>query len=344
MPRTATEADIKKAYRRLAMKLSPGPQSGRQGSRREVQGGQGSLRSSLRRATSAPSTTSTATPASTPRAWRRRGGPARRRFGDIFGDMFGDIFGGGRRGGGRSQVFRGADLRYELELDLEPGGVRPLRVEIDVPKLVRVRDLRRQRRGQGLATRSPATPATARARCASRRASSSCSRPARSAAAPARSSRIPATPASARAACAAQEAGGEDSRRASTPAIASACRARARRAATAGRRAICMWKCTCASTRSSSATATHLCCEVPVSFATAALGGTVERADARWSRVAQDSRRNPVRPGVPAARQGRQAGARRRARRSVLPRGRGDAGQPLRRTARAAAASGRIAP
>ena len=31
--------------------------------------------------------------------------------------MFGDIFGGGRRG--RSQVFRGADLRYELELDLE---------------------------------------------------------------------------------------------------------------------------------------------------------------------------------------------------------------------------------
>ena len=30
-------------------------------------------------------------------------------FGDIFGDVFGDIFGGGRRGGG-PQVFRGADL------------------------------------------------------------------------------------------------------------------------------------------------------------------------------------------------------------------------------------------
>ena len=40
-------------------------------------------------------------------------------FGDIFGDMFGDIFGGGRRGGGRSAVYRGADLRYELALDLE---------------------------------------------------------------------------------------------------------------------------------------------------------------------------------------------------------------------------------
>jgi len=39
-------------------------------------------------------------------------------FSDIFGDVFGDIFGGGRRGG-RNQVFRGADLRYELELTLE---------------------------------------------------------------------------------------------------------------------------------------------------------------------------------------------------------------------------------
>ena len=39
-------------------------------------------------------------------------------FSDIFGDVFGDIFGAARRGG-RSQVFRGADLRYELELSLE---------------------------------------------------------------------------------------------------------------------------------------------------------------------------------------------------------------------------------
>jgi molecular chaperone DnaJ len=39
-------------------------------------------------------------------------------FNDIFGDVFGDIFGAGRRGG-RSQVFRGADLRYELSLSLE---------------------------------------------------------------------------------------------------------------------------------------------------------------------------------------------------------------------------------
>jgi molecular chaperone DnaJ len=38
-------------------------------------------------------------------------------FGDIFSDIFGEIFGGGRAG--RSTVFRGADLRYNLEISLE---------------------------------------------------------------------------------------------------------------------------------------------------------------------------------------------------------------------------------
>ena len=53
-------------------------------------------------------------------------------FSDIFGDVFGDIFGGGRRGGGGPQVFRGADLGYELKLDLEEA-VMGDTVEIDVP-------------------------------------------------------------------------------------------------------------------------------------------------------------------------------------------------------------------
>ena len=56
-------------------------------------------------------------------------------FGDIFGDVFGDIFGGGRRGGGGPQVFRGADLGYELKLDLERA-VAGDTVEIDVPTQV----------------------------------------------------------------------------------------------------------------------------------------------------------------------------------------------------------------
>jgi molecular chaperone DnaJ len=54
-------------------------------------------------------------------------------FGDIFGEMFGDIFSGGQRGG-RSQVFRGADLRYELELDLEQA-VFGTDTEIQIPSL-----------------------------------------------------------------------------------------------------------------------------------------------------------------------------------------------------------------
>ncbi|MBT8422798.1 MAG: molecular chaperone DnaJ, partial [Gammaproteobacteria bacterium] len=45
------------------------------------------------------------------------GGQGAQGFGDIFGDVFGDIFGGGRqRQGG---PYRGADLRYELALTLE---------------------------------------------------------------------------------------------------------------------------------------------------------------------------------------------------------------------------------
>ena len=52
-------------------------------------------------------------------------------FSDIFSDVFGDIFGGGkRRGGGRAQ--RGADLRYNLELTLEDA-VAGTEVKIRVP-------------------------------------------------------------------------------------------------------------------------------------------------------------------------------------------------------------------
>jgi molecular chaperone DnaJ len=54
-------------------------------------------------------------------------------FSDIFGDVFGDIFGGGRRN--RSGVFRGADLRYELPLDLEQA-VFGATVNITIPTLV----------------------------------------------------------------------------------------------------------------------------------------------------------------------------------------------------------------
>ena len=54
-------------------------------------------------------------------------------FSDIFGDVFGDIFGAGSRG--RTQMYRGADLRYELELTLEQA-VTGDSIEIDIPSRV----------------------------------------------------------------------------------------------------------------------------------------------------------------------------------------------------------------
>lgn len=55
-------------------------------------------------------------------------------FSDIFGDVFGDIFGGGG-GGRRGGPARGSDLRYTLELGLEEA-VKGTSVKIKVPTLV----------------------------------------------------------------------------------------------------------------------------------------------------------------------------------------------------------------
>ncbi|MFH7564203.1 molecular chaperone DnaJ [Oceanimonas smirnovii] len=54
-------------------------------------------------------------------------------FSDIFGDVFGDIFGGGR--GRQQRSARGSDLRYNMELTLEEA-VRGVTKEIKVPTLV----------------------------------------------------------------------------------------------------------------------------------------------------------------------------------------------------------------
>jgi len=55
-------------------------------------------------------------------------------FSDIFGDVFGDIFGGGGGGRGRGGPQRGSDLRYTLDISLEDA-VRGTTVEIRVPSL-----------------------------------------------------------------------------------------------------------------------------------------------------------------------------------------------------------------
>ncbi len=55
-------------------------------------------------------------------------------FSDMFGDIFGDIF-GGSRGGARSHVRKGADLRYTMEMELE-AAVKGTTTKIRIPTTV----------------------------------------------------------------------------------------------------------------------------------------------------------------------------------------------------------------
>jgi molecular chaperone DnaJ len=117
LTRSASEAEIKKAYRRLAMKHHPdrNPNDHEAEEKfKEAKEAYEVLTDPQKRA-AYDQFGHAGVDAS--RGQGRPGMDPRDAFGDIFGDVFGDIFGGGRRG--RSQVFRGADLRYELELDLE---------------------------------------------------------------------------------------------------------------------------------------------------------------------------------------------------------------------------------
>src|ERR1700694_3846895 len=115
--RNASEADMKKAYRRLAMKFHPDRNPGDHEAEekfKEAKEDYEILSDSKKRAVydqyghaGVESSRNAAA----------GGGHGAEAFSEIFGDVFGDIFGGARRGGA-SQVYRGADLRYESELDL----------------------------------------------------------------------------------------------------------------------------------------------------------------------------------------------------------------------------------
>ena len=134
LPRTATEADVKKAYRRLAMKYHPDRNPGDKDAEekfKEAKEAYEVLCDSEKRSIY-DQHGHAGIDAS--RQGGGRGNAGADAFGEMFGEMFGDIFGGGRRGGGRSQVFRGADLKYELEIDLNQA-VFGHSVEIDVAKL-----------------------------------------------------------------------------------------------------------------------------------------------------------------------------------------------------------------
>jgi molecular chaperone DnaJ len=128
--RDASEADIKKSYRRLAMKHHPD---------RNPDDAEAEV--SFKEAKEAYEVLSNAQKRAAYDQFGHAGleqgaGPGGLNpgdaFGDMFGDVFGDIFGGGRRG--QSQVYRGADLRYELVMDLQQA-VFGDTINVDLPTL-----------------------------------------------------------------------------------------------------------------------------------------------------------------------------------------------------------------
>lgn len=130
--RGSTEAEIKKAYRRMAMKYHPDRNPDDKDADEK-----------FKEATEAYEVLSDAQKRQAydqyghagvdPQMGGAGGFGGGGGFSDIFGDVFSDFFGGGssRRGGPQS----GADLRYNMELSLEDA-VRGKTVEIRVPTLV----------------------------------------------------------------------------------------------------------------------------------------------------------------------------------------------------------------
>jgi len=127
--RDAAEGDIKKAYRRLAMKFHPDRNPDDESAEekfKEATEAYGVLNDDEKR----EAYDRFGHAGVDPSAGGVRGFDGGS-FSDIFGEVFGDIFSGA---GGRRSVQRGADLRYALELNLEQA-VAGDSVEINVPVL-----------------------------------------------------------------------------------------------------------------------------------------------------------------------------------------------------------------
>ncbi|MBK6359755.1 MAG: molecular chaperone DnaJ [Comamonadaceae bacterium] len=121
VPKNASDEEIKKAYRKLAMKHHPDRNQGETSKAAEVKFKEAKeayemLSDPQKRAAYDQHGHAGVDP-------NMRGGPGAEGFGgfaEAFGDIFGDVFGGGRRGhGGGRQVYRGSDLSYAMEVTLE---------------------------------------------------------------------------------------------------------------------------------------------------------------------------------------------------------------------------------
>ena len=137
--KNASAAELKKAYRRLAMKYHPDRNTGDTGDGAEEKFKEAKeafevLNDEQKRAAYDQFGHAGVDPSMGGGPGGFHGGSGN--FSDIFGDVFSDIFGGGGRGpGGGSRANRGADLRYNLEMTLEDA-VNGKDVKIRVPTFV----------------------------------------------------------------------------------------------------------------------------------------------------------------------------------------------------------------
>ncbi len=128
--KTASKAEIKKAYRKVAMKYHPDrnqDDASAEAKFKEVQEAYSVLKDEQKRAAYDQFGHAGVDPSAGMGGGHGAGG-----FGDVFGDMFGDIFGGGGQGGRRQA--RGADLRIRVELSLEEA-VEGIEKKIRVPRM-----------------------------------------------------------------------------------------------------------------------------------------------------------------------------------------------------------------
>ena len=131
LQRNASEAEIKKAYRRLAMKYHPDRNPGdtkAEENFKEAKEAYEVLTDARKRAAYDQFGHAGVDPSAAAGGAGFSGGA---NFSDIFGDVFGDIFGTSSRQAG----YRGADLRYNLDLSLEEA-VHGTTVKIRVPTYV----------------------------------------------------------------------------------------------------------------------------------------------------------------------------------------------------------------
>jgi len=117
----ASEDEIKKAYRKLAMKYHPDRNQGEKAKEAEEQFKEVKEAYEMLSDPKKKAAYDQYGHAGVDPNMGGRGGPEGfGGFADAFGDIFGDIFGqgAGRRGGG-PQVYRGSDLSYAMEITLE---------------------------------------------------------------------------------------------------------------------------------------------------------------------------------------------------------------------------------